>query len=105
VVDQTVPRLWLFVGIGEQSRLRPLSFPEALQRFTAVNQIALEMRRYLVYRAVLGHLSPDHLLPGYGDAAILQGLYDQGQCYELTVGWDDGLHKVIDQVCTLMETV
>lgn len=105
LVDQTVPRLWLFVGIGTQSRLRPLSFPEALQRFTAVNQIALEMRRYLVYRAVLGHLSPPPPSPGYDDAVILRRLYDQGQCYELTMGWDQDLHNVIDQVCTLMETV
>jgi hypothetical protein len=105
LVDQTIPRLLLFVGLGQQSRLRPLSYQEALQRFTAVNWIALEMRRYLVYRSVLGLLSPESLHCGQGDESILRVLHDQGHCYELTVGWGDGLQKALDQVRTLVASV
>jgi hypothetical protein len=98
--QQTVPRLLLFVSLGQQSCLRPLSFQEAWQRFTTVNCIALEMRRYLVYRSVLGLLSPDHL--HREDEAMVRTLQAEGRCYELTVGWGGGIHKALDLICTLV---
>lgn len=105
LADHTIPRLFLFVGLGQQSSLRPLSPQEAYQRFAAANRIAQEMRRYLVYRSVLGLLSPDGLQVANGEEAVLRALFGQGQCYELTVGWGTGLQKALEQVCSLLASV
>ncbi len=102
LVDQTNPRVFLFVGLGHQSSLRPLSYQEAYQRFSSVNWIAQEMRRYLVYRSVLGLVRPDGSHQEHGGEHVVSTLLGQGQCYEFTVGWGDDLRKACDQVSTLL---
>jgi hypothetical protein len=99
LADQTTPRLFFFVGLGQKTTLRPLSGEEACQRFESANLIAKETRRYLVYRSVLGLLDSESL--HQDDAAIMRALHGQGQCYELIVGWGDGVQKALDLVCTL----
>jgi hypothetical protein len=98
LVDQTVPRLFFFVGLGEKTALRPLSGEEAIQRFASANWIAQELRRYLVYRSVLGlSQTSDHGMDN-GDQPALHTLLSQGRSYELTVGWGAGFQEALDQV-------
>ncbi|MFQ5903445.1 MAG: hypothetical protein ACE5JO_07130 [Candidatus Binatia bacterium] len=103
--DHTVPRLFFFVGLGKHSSLRPLSHKEAYKRSSAANWIAQEMRRYVVYRSVLGLLSADGFHLANREESVVRALFGQGQCYELTVGSGAGLQKVPDQVCTLLASV
>jgi hypothetical protein len=99
LANQTTPRLFFFLGLGQKTALRPLSGEEACQRSDSANWIAKEIRRYLVYRSALGLLTPESLQQDAG--AIMRALYGRGQCYELTVGWGDGVQKALDLVCTL----
>jgi hypothetical protein len=105
LVDETVPRILLFVGLGAKTTLRPLSCAETYQRFASVNCIAKELRRYLVYRSVLGLLSPESLHREHTDQGIIGGLQQQGRCYELTVSSGDGVKRAIDMVNTLVAAV
>jgi len=100
LVDHTIPRLFFFVGLGQKTTLRPLLGEEAYQRFDSANCIAQEMRRYLVYRSVLG-LSANHLCKNGAHDRVLHALLSQGRCYELTVGWGDGLAKALELVNSL----
>jgi hypothetical protein len=102
LVSQTIPRLFLFLGLGHQSSLRPLSSEEAYQRFASANWIAQEMRRYLVYRSVLGLFSTDGMPALDGSEPVLRALLSQGRCYELTVGWNAGVQNALEQVCSLL---
>jgi hypothetical protein len=99
LVEQTVPRLFFFVGLGQKTAVRRLSREEACQRCDSANLIAKEIRRYLVYRSVLGLLNTASLQQN--NMSTMRALLGQGQCYELTVGWGDGVQKAIDLVCTL----
>lgn len=105
LVDHSAPRLFLFLGFGQQGSLRPLSDEEAYRRFASVNLLAQETRRYLVYRSVLGLLPGDSSCPPKGSELALRALLSQGRCYELTVGWDAGLQKTVEQVRALCASV
>jgi hypothetical protein len=98
LAEQTTPRLFFFVALGDKTALRPLSGEEACQRFASVNWIAQELRRYLVYRSVLGLSGTNNLCPSNGDQSALHALLSQGRSYELTVGWGAGFQKALDQV-------
>jgi hypothetical protein len=98
LVAQTIPRLFLFVGLGHKTTLRRLSGEEACQRCASANLIAKEIRRYLVYRSVLSLLNTESLRQD--DMSTMRALFGQGECYELTVGWGDGVQEALDLVCT-----
>jgi hypothetical protein len=98
LVEQTTPRLFLFVGLGQKTTLRRLSGEEACQRCDSANLIAKEIRRYLVYRSVLSLLNTESLQQD--DMSTMRALFGQGECYELTVGWGDGVQEALDLVCT-----
>jgi len=98
LVQQTTPRLFFFVGLGQKTTLRRLSGDEACQRCESANWIAKEIRRYLVYRSVLNLLNTENLQQD--DMSTMRALFVQGQCYELTVGWGDGVQEALDLVCT-----
>jgi hypothetical protein len=100
---ETTPRLFFFVGLGQKTTIRPLSGEEAWQRFDSSNWVAKEIRRYLVYRSVLGFLRPESLQRDGRPA--MRALQNQGKCYELTVGWGDGVQKARDLVHTLAEKI
>jgi hypothetical protein len=105
LVDQILPRLFFFVGLGEKTSLRALSVEEACHRFASANWIAQEMRRYLVYRSVLGLSGANGLHPDNGEQAVLRALLNRGRSYELTVGWGRGFQEALDQVGQLSASV
>ncbi|MGH7827788.1 MAG: hypothetical protein ACREQ7_21765 [Candidatus Binatia bacterium] len=107
VADEAIPRLFFFVGLGHKPSLRALTAQEAYQRFASVNWIAQEVRRYLVYRSVLGLSTTGHLNSSNGEEPALEALLRKGQSYELTVGWGDGCGPAVEQIhdlCSSMRT-
>jgi hypothetical protein len=104
LAEHARPRLMLFVGIGKHTSLRRLSCRESDQRFSSVNWVAKELRRYLVYRSVLSLLNPKKPRRQQENEPVARALNAQVQCYELIVGLD-GVQNALDLIQTLAAQV
>lgn len=105
LANQTKARLFFFVRLGQQGGLRLISKQEAYQHFVTANLIAKEMRRYVVFRSVLGLGGVDGSPKEAGSTQTVQTLLNHCQCYELTVGWGDNFEKTLTQVHKLLASV